>query len=108
MPAVAVIYSGTGPNKPHSSTSTFHDHFPQPHPYDYEDSDTDIEYDDDEDDDEEDEEERLQLPPLPVVRLSASKLAKHNFATTTRHVPRLRFDRASPISGTTARSGKRF
>lgn len=52
---------------------------------------------------------RLHLPLLPVVRLSESKLTRHNLKQTTHHIPRLNLERInSPgvMSTETGRSGK--
>jgi hypothetical protein len=55
--------------------------------------------------------DELILPPLPVVRLTESKLSKHNFTTTTHLMPRLNLDggnNSSVVSFATGRSGKKI
>nr|KAG5699465.1 hypothetical protein BaRGS_016311 [Batillaria attramentaria] len=121
-PQTKVKFTGRQPRKPimnvfytENSVGRSARTFPSPRQPDMQASSEDL-YDSDEENGagepeesrEDQDTEKLELPPLPVVRLSESKLSRHNFVPTTRRVPRLHLDcEATPslMSEVTGRSG---
>ncbi|XP_070199775.1 uncharacterized protein [Littorina saxatilis] len=107
---VAVVYTQSTPLEARTSNTRVQDHFPQGRSRLPELDDTLSDVTDSEGEGEGGLEVsgRLHLPSLPVVRLSESKMMRHNFENTTHLVPRLALDNSkssSMLSLLTGRSG---